>query len=158
MEYPLTITAIARRAESLWAGRPVVSRTPGGALHRSTYGECLARARRLAGALHRLTSRRISPFLSSARSSTPLNLRLHPDELAYIAGHAEDRVVLVDPSLLPLLESFRDRTAIRHVIVAADQEGAPPGMLDYESLLADAPDYDFTSRSATASGRSGRGG
>jgi fatty-acyl-CoA synthase len=162
MEYPLTLTAIARRAESLWAGRPVVSRTPAGALHRSTYGECLARARRLAGALHRLGVRpgdRVAtlcwnhhrhfeaylavPLLGAVLHT--LNLRLHPDELAYIAGHAEDRVVLVDPSLLPLLEIFRDRTAIRDVIVAADQEGTPPGMLDYESLLADAPDFDLSS-------------
>ena len=69
-----------------------------------------------------------------------LNLRLHADELAYIARHAEDRVVLVDESLLPLLDRFRDRAGIEHVIVVADGGTVPAGTLDYETLLAAAPD------------------
>ncbi len=162
MEYPLTVAAIARRAEALWAARPIVSRTRG-APHRSTYGECLARAQRLAAALHQLGVRpghRVAtlcwnhhrhfeayfavPLLGAVLHT--LNLRLHPDELAYIATHAQDRVVLVDPSLLPLLDSLRGRTAIRHVIVAGERGQAPDGMLDYESLLADAPETDLSAR------------
>jgi len=160
MEYPLTIAAIARRAEAIWAARPVVSRTRG-APHRSAYGECLARARRLAAALHHLGVRpgdRVATLCWNhhrhfeAYFAVPLigavlhtlNLRLHPDELAYIATHADDRVLLVDPSLLPLLDSFRGRTAIRHVIVAGERGQAPDGMLDYETLIADAPEIDLS--------------
>src|SRR5262249_40578228 len=73
-----------------------------------------------------------------------LNLRLHPDELAYIASHAEDRVLVVDRSLLPLLDRFRGRTFIREVIVVSDG-GPPPGMLDYESLLHGAQELDGSS-------------
>ena len=40
-----------------------------------------------------------------------LNLRLHPDELAYIANHARDRFLIVDDVLLPVYESFRAKIA-----------------------------------------------
>ena len=69
-----------------------------------------------------------------------LNLRLHPDELAYIARHAEDRVVIVDASLMPLLERFRERAAFRQVIVIGDGAAAPAGILDYETTLAATPE------------------
>ena len=56
-----------------------------------------------------------------------LNLRLHPNDLAYIATHAGDQAVIVDRSLMPLLEQFLDRTPIEHVLVVEDS---------YEELLA----------------------
>ena len=46
-----------------------------------------------------------------------LNLRLHPRELTYIAKHAGDRAVIVDESLVPLLDRFREETNIEHVLV-----------------------------------------
>ena len=49
-----------------------------------------------------------------------LNLRLHPGDLAYIANHAEDKAVIVDRSLMPLLEHFLDKTKIEHVLVVED--------------------------------------
>ena len=60
-----------------------------------------------------------------------LNLRLSPDQLAYIANDAADSVIFVDESLLPLLNQFRDRIpSLRRVVVLNDE---------YESLLAAAP-------------------
>ncbi len=56
-----------------------------------------------------------------------LNLRLHPDDIGYIAAHGGDRAVIVDRSLLPLLEQFKDDTDIEHVFVVEDS---------YEDLLA----------------------
>jgi fatty-acyl-CoA synthase len=157
MDYQLTIDAIARRAETLYGSRPVVSRRADRTIHRTTYAECLRRARRLASALHALGVRpgdRVAtlcwnhgrhleayfgiPLLGAVLHT--LNLRLHADELAYIARHAEDQVVLVDDSLLPLLERFRQRAGFRHVVVVTDGAGVPPGMLDYEELLASAPE------------------
>jgi fatty-acyl-CoA synthase len=176
MDYPLTLAAIARRAEALYAERPVVSRRPDGSLGRTCYGELLRRARRLARALRRLgveSGERVASLcwnherhfeayfgvpLAGAVLHT-LNLRLHADELGYIARHAEDRVVIADRSLLPLLAAFRDRTGIEQVIVFDDAGGpAPsaaerwaglavagerrhagpraPAPLDYETLLA----------------------
>ncbi|MEI7894988.1 MAG: AMP-binding protein, partial [Myxococcales bacterium] len=67
----------------------------------------------------------------------PLNLRLHPNELGYIARHAEDRLVLVDESLLPLLQQFLPQVpSIEHVIVLRDGPPSDDGRLDYETLLA----------------------
>jgi fatty-acyl-CoA synthase len=58
-----------------------------------------------------------------------LNLRLHPNDLAYIATHAEDRAVIVDRALVPLLDKFLAQTKIEHVLVVEDS---------YEELLASA--------------------
>ena len=157
MDYSLTVAAIARRAETLFGNRPIVSRRPDHTLHRTTYVECLQRARRLAGALHALGVRpgdRVAtlcwnhhrhletyfavPLMGAVLHT--LNLRLHADELAYIARHAEDQVLVVDESLLPLLEKFRDRAAFRPVVVVTDGAAVPRGMLEYEALVAGAPE------------------
>jgi len=156
MDYPLTLQAITRRAEALFGDRPVVSRRPDGTLHRTSYRECFARARRLSVALEQLGVKpgdRVATLCWNhyrhleAYFAVPavgavlhtLNLRLHPDELAYIATHAEDRVLLVDPPLVPLLERFHSRAKFEQVILVSDSlddSGATPGTLDYESLLA----------------------
>ncbi|HEX3722336.1 MAG TPA: long-chain-fatty-acid--CoA ligase, partial [Nitrolancea sp.] len=65
-----------------------------------------------------------------------LNLRLSPDDLVYTVNHAEDRVVIVDESLLTLFESIRSRVQVEHVIVIVDNSSAPEGMHDYEQALA----------------------
>ena len=53
-----------------------------------------------------------------------LNLRLHPDDIAYIATHAGDRVLVVDKVLWPLVEKFVDRVGFEHVIVVGDGRDA----------------------------------
>src|SRR5262245_11642665 len=113
MDYPLTLSTIFRRAETLYPGREVVTRLPDKTLHRSTYGRFADRARRLARALCGLGiksgdrvatlgwnhSQHLEAYfgipLAGAVLHT-LNLRLHPDELAYIVNHAGDRAVLVE--------------------------------------------------------------
>jgi fatty-acyl-CoA synthase len=153
MDYPLTLSTIFRRAETLYAGREVVTRLADKSLHRTTYGEFAARTRRLARALCGLGIRpgdRVATLgwnhlqhleayfgipLAGAVLHT-LNLRLHPDELAYIVNHAEDRAVLVDESLLPLWEQVRRQVKVPITIVVGATKTPPDGSLDYESLLA----------------------
>ncbi|MDB4878421.1 MAG: fatty-acid--CoA ligase [Gemmatimonadetes bacterium] len=161
MDFQLTIPAIARRAEQLYAGRSVVSRLPDKRIHRTTFGETLQRARRLSGALRELGVRpddRVATLCwnhhqhleayfgipSMGAVLHTLNIRLHADELAYIAAHAADKVVIVDRSLLPLVERFRDRTAIEHVIVVGGGADTPPGMHDYETLINAAAELPFS--------------
>jgi fatty-acyl-CoA synthase len=73
-----------------------------------------------------------------------LNLRLHSDDLAYIAGHAEAKVLIVDESLLPLYEKFADRVGVRHLVVVTETgEELPEGAIDYEKLLDEADEADF---------------
>src|SRR5947199_3373836 len=66
-----------------------------------------------------------------------LNLRLHPDELAYIANHAEDRFLIMDDVLLSLYEKIKDRVNFERVIVVPFcGQSAPSGYEDYEQLLS----------------------
>jgi fatty-acyl-CoA synthase len=94
-----------------------------------------------------------------------LNLRLHPNELVYIMGHAEDRVLLVDQTLLPLWEHVRDRVNVGRVIVMGDDAGIADGLLDYEDLIAagdparfqyPSPDEDDAAALCYSSGTTGR--
>ena len=55
-----------------------------------------------------------------------LNLRLHPDELAFIANHAGDRFLIVDDVLLPVYESFRAQVKFERVFVVPFGGGAIP--------------------------------
>lgn len=151
MDYPLTLTAILRRAESLFGRKEVVSRLPDKSFHRMTYRELGQRVRQLAVALEDLgitPGDRVATLCWNhhqhveAYFGVPamggvvhtLNPRLHPDDLAYIVNHAEDRCLIVDGSLLPVWEAFRDKVDIPHVMVV--QPPAAHGYQDYEEFLA----------------------
>src|ERR1700750_772134 len=152
-DYPLSLTAIGERGESLTPERKVVYRRPDGNVHRTTVGECAKRARRLAGALAELglqngdrdgTLRWTQPEHLEAYYAVPLmgavvhtlNPRLHPDELGFIAADAEDRALIVDESLLGVLDCFRDAHEFEHVIVVSHSGTTPDGTQSYESLIA----------------------
>jgi fatty-acyl-CoA synthase len=151
MDFPLTLTHLLRRAETFFGDGEIVTRLPDKSLHRTTYRETMRRARQLAAALQQLGLERGTRVATlcwnhhqhhEAYFGIPcggfvlhtLNLRLHPNDLAYIAKHADDRAVIVDRALLPLLEQFRDRTPIEHVFVVEDS---------YEELLATASPDDW---------------
>ena len=72
-----------------------------------------------------------------------LNPRLHEDVLTYIVNHAEDRVMLVDETLLPVFEKFRERTSVEHAVVVTEDGDVPEGMISYEDLLSGADEADF---------------
>jgi fatty-acyl-CoA synthase len=75
-----------------------------------------------------------------------LNIRLHVDELSYIATHAGDVAVIVDQSLMPLAEQLRKTVPFKHVIVVRDSADAalPDGTIDYEALVASGdPTYQY---------------
>ncbi len=152
MDYPLTIGAILRRAETVFPHKTIVTRRPDRSLHRSAYADLGRRARQLAAALARLgvaPGDRVAtlawnhqqhleayfgvPILGAVLHT--LNLRLHPDELSFIVNHAEDKVLLVDATLLPVFEKIRDRVKPKHVVVIGANGAPPDGMLDYESLV-----------------------
>jgi fatty-acyl-CoA synthase len=146
MDFQLTLPHILGRAETYWRNGEIVTRLPDKSFHRITYAESMARAKQLAVALQKLGLERGDRVGTlcwnhyqhhEAYFGIPcggfvlhtLNLRLHPNDLAYIANHAGDRAVIVDRALLPLLETFQDRTQIEHVFVVEDS---------YEELLATA--------------------
>src|SRR5438445_2038665 len=151
MDFQLTLPPILRRAETYFGRKQIVSRLPDRSFHRYTYADFGRRSRALSLALQELGLQRGDRVATlcwnhhqhlEAYFGIPcggfvlhtLNLRLHPNDLAYIASHAGDRAVIVDRSLLPLLEQFRDRTPIEHVYVVEDS---------YEELLASASPDDW---------------
>ena len=149
MDVPLTLTSIADRAEQWMGDGEVVSRRPDRSLHRTTYGEIIRRARRLARALIAAgvkSGDRVATLMwnhaehleayfgipLSGGTLHTLNLRLHPDEIAYIANDAHDRFVIVDPSLVPLLDKVVAAGGkFENIIVVGES---------YEAFLAGAPD------------------
>jgi fatty-acyl-CoA synthase len=154
-DFPLTLTTVVERAEQLTPDRKVVWRRPDGSVHRYTLGESIQRARRLASGLAGLGVGDGDPVatllwnqpehlelyfavpLMGAVLHT-LNPRLHPDELSFIVSDAEDKVIVVDETLLEVFESFRSARDFEHVIVVGSAGGRPTdGTTDYESLIAD---------------------
>jgi fatty-acyl-CoA synthase len=173
-DVPLTIDTIFRHAEQHHGDVPIMTNNPGGKV-RTTYAEWADRTRRLGGVLDTLgvsVGGRVGTFAwNSARHlelyfAAPctgrvlhtLNVRLFPEQLTYIANHAEDEVVFVDRTVLPLLWPLIDTMKTVQQVVVMDDGGDneipdDPRVLDYEALLADARPVDFhtTDENAAAS-------
>jgi fatty-acyl-CoA synthase len=156
MDFPLTLSAIFRRAEQLFGRREIVSRRPDKSLHRYTIADWAVRTRRLGRALEDLGIRpgdRVAtlgwnhgahleayfgiPLVGGVLHT--LNLRLHPSELAYIVNHAQDRAVIVDETLLPLWEQVRSQVKVPITIVVGATQPVAKDDVDYEALLAQSP-------------------
>jgi fatty-acyl-CoA synthase len=154
-DYPLSVTALVERAERYSPAQEIVFRRPDGSVGRATFGECAERARRLGTALANLGIGEGDPVATLLWNQPEhvelywavpamravihtLNPRLHPDELSFIVNDAEDRAIVVDESLLEVLESFRGARDFAHVIVVSRSGSVPDGCHDYERLIADA--------------------
>ncbi|MEV4253788.1 long-chain fatty acid--CoA ligase [Spirillospora sp. NPDC049652] len=174
-DFPLTVTALMRHGRLIYSGSQCVTWT-GGATppRRAGFAEVADNAERLAAALTRLGVRpgdRVATFAWNnqehfeAYLAVPsmgavlhtLNIRLFPEHLAHIVNHAEDSVVIVDDSLVPLLARIADRMpAVRHVIVVGDGDASALGrpVLRYRELLgAEEPGFawpELDERSAAA--------
>ena len=166
MDAPLSISSLIRHADRNHGDTEIVSRTVEGPIHRYTYRDAHARARRLAKALGRLGvgpgdrcatlawngHRHFEAYYGISGSGAvchTINPRLFPPQIAYIANHARDRFLLVDTSFVPLLEGIADRLeSVEGVIVLADEADMPettlPAARCYETLLAaESDDYDW---------------
>lgn len=168
---PLTVQTILDRMRTVNAASVVTTLRSPGHLDTATYGDVAARTDKLVGALRSLGVRpgdRVATLMWNTQEHLELyfavpamgavlhtlNLRLHPDQLSYIANHAEDKIVFVSESLIPLLASIRPRLAtVEHVVVVGDGAADELGdVLRYESLIASAGDEvaypDLDERSA----------
>ena len=162
MDYPLTLTHILDRSHRLFPHKEIATKTAKG-MHRYTYADMYARAGQLANALDRLgvspdgrvatfawnTYRHLEIYFAapcSGRVLHTLNIRLFPDQVVFIANHAEDEVVIVDASLLPAIERLAPQLeTVRHYVVMCDgplPATTLPNAISYEELLAgESPDY-----------------
>lgn len=162
MDYPLCLTTILNRAEWRYPNREIVSKTKSGDIFRYTYRAFSNRVRRLSGALETLgvaKGDKVATFAFNhhrhleAYFAIPcmgavlhtVNIRLHPDQLVYIFNHAEDKVLLVDEDLLPLIERVAEKlTSVKAFVVMSDDGLIANTSLDnvfsYETLLSQADD------------------
>ncbi len=153
MHDPLTLSHSLERAGQFFPTAEIVSRRPDHSLHRYTYADLHRRARALAEALQLAGLRRgdrvatlmwnhhahLEAYFGIPISGAvlhPLNLRLAPSEIAYIANHAQDRFLIVDDVLLPLYEKLRDSVHFERVIVVRwSASPSDPAFTDYEDFL-----------------------
>ena len=161
MEQPLLISSLLKHAERHHGEQWIVSRRVEGDIHRQTYKDFAARSRRLANALAALGVEQSETVGTLAWNGYrhmelyyavsgygavvhTLNPRLHPDQLAWIVNHAQDRVLFFDLTFLPLVEAVAaSLPLIRHFVLMTDaahmpQESKIPGLLCYETLLEQA--------------------
>jgi fatty-acyl-CoA synthase len=159
---PLLISGILRHGAAVYGDSEVVTVEADG-YRTATFAEVAVRAEQLASALRRLgvgPGDRVGTFCWNnqghleAYLAVPsmgavlhtLNIRLYPEQLAYVIDHAEDKVLIVDGSLIPLLARvFDGLKTVETVIVVGPGDPTPLGeTLDYEELLAaESPGFDW---------------
>ena len=131
---PLTVSAILRYAVNVHGDRTVTTAT-GNGFRQATYREVGRQAARLANALRRLgidADQRVATFMwnnqehleayvaipSMGAVLHTLNIRLFPEQIEFIAYEAQDRVVIVDMSLVPILASVLPGMETVHTVIA----------------------------------------
>ena len=156
---PLLISSLLEFAERHHADGEIVSRRVEGDIHRYTYKDMAARARKVARVLDAMQLeagdraatlawngyRHLELYYGvsgSERVLHTLNPRLHPDQVVWIVNHAEDKVVFFDTSFLPIIQAVHTRCPqVTHWVALCDADKLPadsgvPGLQSYEALLA----------------------
>jgi fatty-acyl-CoA synthase len=156
-DWPLTVDKILDHAKEWHSDREVVSRSVEGPIVRTTYGQIHERAKRLSNALKALgvqpgdrvatlawnTGRHIEAWyaiMGMGAVCHTLNPRLFAEQLCYIIGHAEDKVLFVDLTFVPVLLEHREKmSTVQHFVVMTDRDGMKgvnfPGALCFEDLV-----------------------
>jgi len=158
MNAPLLITDLIRHADRHHGATEIVSKTVEGGIHRYTYREAHTRSRRLAKALAALGAkpgdrvatlawngyRHFEVYYAVAGSGAvihTINPRLFPDQIVYIANHAEDKYVFFDLTFQPLLEKLAPQLkTVKGFVLMTDaahmpKQSAIPNLMCYETLL-----------------------
>jgi fatty-acyl-CoA synthase len=176
-EQPLLISGLIEFAERHHHDAAIVSRRVEGDIHRYTYAEAARRARRVARGLDALGlafSDRVATLAwngyrhfelyfgiaGSGRVIHTINPRLSPDQIAWIANHAEDQVLCFDMTFLPIVKAVAPQCrTVKHWIALCDADRLPadsgiPGLRSYEAWIGEQGDGyrwpQFDERSAAA--------
>src|SRR5437868_8748748 len=140
-DFPLTIAMILRHGRTVHGDSEVVT-FEGESSRRASFVEVAGRAEQLAAALQRLgiepgdrvgtfqwnTQEQLEAYLAVPTMGAvlhTLNIRLFPEQLTYVVNHAEDRLIIVDDSLIPLLAKVAgDLTTVERYVVVGDGDVA----------------------------------
>lgn len=157
MDYPLTVDRLLDHAYKLYPHKRVTTKQPDGSLHRYSFADLYHRVKRLGNVLHKLginQGDRVGTFAwnnyqhlelyyaipCAGAVCHTLNIRLSTEQLAYIINHAEDKVIFVDATLLPLFSKLADNIpAVETIVLINAQPGIEtpfPNVLHYEDLMA----------------------
>ena len=168
---PLLISNLIVHADRHHHSTEIVSRRVEGDIHRTTWGQIAARARRVANALdglHLAFGERVATLAwngyrhlelyfgvsGSGRVLHTLNPRLHPEQLVWIVNHADDRALCFDMSFLPLVQAVHAKCpGVKHWVALCDADKLPvdtgvPGLVSYEAWIGGAagsytwPEFD----------------
>jgi fatty-acyl-CoA synthase len=162
-DQPLLISSLIEFVERHHGDAEIVSRRVEGDIHRTTWRDIAARSRQVANALEDeqlLFSDRVATLAwngyrhlelyygvsGSGRVLHTINPRLHPDQIAWIANHAEDQILCFDLSFLPLVQAVHARcTTIRKWIALCDADKLPadsgvPNLVSYEAWMGQRSD------------------
>ncbi len=160
--HPMMISTLIDFAERHHGEGEIVSRRVEGDIHRCNYAQLAGRARQVANALDQLKlafSDRVATLAwngyrhlelyfgvsGSGRVLHTLNPRLHPDQIAWIANHAQDQVLCFDMSFLPIIAAIHKKlTTVKHFIALCDADKLPadsgiPGLVSYEAWVGQQP-------------------
>ncbi len=158
MQQPLLISSLLTHAERHHGSQQIVSRRVEGDIHRYCYRDMAARSRRMAKAIAALGVaagemvgslawngyRHMELYYAVSGSRAvlhTLNPRLHPDQVTWIASHAQDQILFFDLTFLSLVESVASKLkTVRHFVLMTDRAHMPcssviPGLLCYEDLI-----------------------
>ena len=158
----LMISSLIEHANRHHREGEIVSRRVEGDLHRCTYQDIAARSRQVAHALDGMQLafgdrvatlawngyRHLELYFGvsgTGRVLHTLNPRLHPDQIAWIANHAQDQVLCFDMTFLPIIKAMQGKaTTIRHYIALCDADKLPAdtgiaGLTSYEAWIAPHP-------------------
>jgi len=157
MEWDLTIPQAISHAEKYNFDGQLISRELDGSIKKTTYGESIQRSKKLANALNKLgitlhdtvatiawnNSRHFETYFGVSGMGAilhTLNPRYSPAQLVYILNHAEDKVLIIDPTFIPLVEGVQDQlNFLETIIIAAEKSAIPENNLNnacsYDDLL-----------------------
>ncbi len=163
---PLLISNLITFAERHHGDAQIVSRRVEGDVHRYTYRDAAQRSRQVARALDGLGlafGDRVATLAwngyrhfelyfgvsGSGRVLHTINPRLHPDQIAWIANHAQDEVLCFDMTFLPIVQAICGKANIGHYIALCEADKLPqdsgiPGLRSYEEWVGGCDDrYDW---------------
>ena len=160
---PLLLSSLLKHADRFHAATEIVSRSVEGPIHRYTYGDAARRTRKLASALQRWGIKQGDRVATLAWNGYrhfeiehgvtglgaiwhAINPRLIPAQITYIANHAEDRVLFLDSSFLPIVEKLAaEFSTIGLFVLMVDRASMPAtsvvrNLQCYEDFIASGDD------------------
>ncbi|HEX6947010.1 MAG TPA: long-chain fatty acid--CoA ligase [Acidimicrobiia bacterium] len=159
-DFPLLLSTLYDHAVWIHPDQEIVSVESDRSLTRTTYGATDTRVRKLASAFDALgieQGEAVGTFAwnnirhhelywataNTGRICHTINIRLFADQIVYVANHAQDQAIFVDPDLVPLIAPLAPQfETVKHwVVMGPEASDDLPGSVAYEDLIADQPEH-----------------